>query len=137
MQLQNSRKQVTKFTEADDPLSFRVIGAAIQVHRVLGPGLLESVYEECLAYELSKRGICFERQKSIPVQYEEVMLDCGFRIDLLVENCLILELKAVSEFIPVHAAQILTYMKLAGCRKGLLINFNVPVLIEGIERYVV
>ena len=119
-----------------DDLSNRVIGCAIEVHRELGPGLLESTYEQCLAYELKQNGIKFKLQHSQPVQYKEIRLDCGYRIDLLVENTLIVELKSVEEILGIHEAQILTYMKLSGARIGLLINFNVPMLKEGIKRFV-
>jgi GxxExxY protein len=113
-----------------------VIGAAIAVHRALGPGLLESAYEACLAYELVQRGLVVERQKSLPVTYRDVKVDCGYRIDLLVEESVVVELKAVEELGPVHEAQLLSYLKLSGCRVGLLINFNVKVLKQGIRRLV-
>jgi GxxExxY protein len=113
-----------------------IIGSAIEVHKSLGPGLLESVYEECLAYELIRRGHYIERQKSIPVVYKSIILNCGFRADLLVENKVILELKSIDAFLPVHEAQILTYMKFSGINTGLLINFNVTVLKNGLKRYV-
>lgn len=106
------------------------------MHRILGPGLLESTYEQCLLFELSEKGIVVERQKPIPVIYKEFKLDCGYRLDLLVENRVIIELKSIEYFAPVHAAQILTYMKLSGIKTGLLINFNVTVLKNGIKRYV-
>ena len=115
-------------------LTDRVIGACIEIHRSLGPGLLESAYEECLCYELSQAGIKFERQKPLPVRYKEVNLDCGYRLDLVVEQKLILELKAVEQIAPIHEAQLLTYLKLSGLTLGLLINFNVPVLKSGIKR---
>lgn len=115
-------------------LTGKVIGAAIEVHKALGPGLLESTYEECLCVELGLRKIPFERQKEIPVEYKGVKLDCGYRIDVLVANSLILELKACESLQPIHEAQLLTYLKLTGLRVGLLINFNVPVLREGIKR---
>ena len=115
-------------------LTERVIGACIQIHRALGPGLLESAYEECLCYELSRAGIKFERQKPLPVHYKEVNLECGYRLDLVVEQKLIVELKAVDEIAPIHEAQLLTYLKLSGLTLGLLINFNVPVLKSGIKR---
>ncbi|MCX7855588.1 MAG: GxxExxY protein [Anaerolineae bacterium] len=117
-------------------LSNRIIGAALEVHRQLGPGLLESAYEECLAYELSLSNIPFERQKPVPVVYKGIRLDCGFRVDLLVGNLVVVELKAVDALMPVHQAQVLTYLKLTGCRLGLLINFNVVRLREGIKRVV-
>ena len=113
----------------------RIIGCAIEVHRNLGPGLLESAYEECLAYELKQAGLNLERQKPLPVVYKEIKLECGYRIDILVENAVILELKTVDAFSPVHVAQILTYMKFAKKQIGLLINFNVTVLKNGIKRY--
>lgn len=113
-----------------------IIGAAIEVHRTLGPALLESIYEECLAYELTQRGVTFERQKPIPVVYKEVHLDCGFRLDMLVENLVIVELKAISQLEPIHEAQLLTYLKLTRLRLGLLLNFNVPQLRRGIKRMV-
>ncbi|MBC7225849.1 MAG: GxxExxY protein [Thermoflexales bacterium] len=120
----------------ENALSNRIIGAALEVHRQLGPGLLESAYEECLAYELSLHGIPFERQKPIPVVYKGIRLDCGFRVDLLVDNLVVVELKAVDTLMPIHQAQVLTYLKLTGCRLGLLINFNVVRLREGIKRVV-
>lgn len=119
-----------------DELSNRVIGCAIEVHRHLGPGLLESTYEQCLAHELRLAGIAFELQRPLPVAYKDVLLDCGYRVDVMVEGSLILELKSVDRVLPVHDAQILTYMKLANCRTGLLMNFNVPVLRDGIRRFV-
>jgi GxxExxY protein len=115
-------------------LTGKVIGAAIEVHKALGPGLLESTYEECLCVELGLRKIPFERQKEIPVEYKGVKLDCGYRIDVLVANSLILELKVCESLQPIHEAQLLTYLKLTGLKVGLLINFNVPVLREGIKR---
>jgi GxxExxY protein len=113
-----------------------VIGAAIAVHMGLGPGLLESAYEECLAHELSLARICFERQVALPVKYKSVELDCGYRLDFLVEKTVVLELKAVESLQPIHEAQLLTYLKLGGWPIGLLINFNVPVLRKGIKRLV-
>lgn len=117
-------------------LSREVIGAAIEVHRTLGPGLLESAYEECLCHELNLRNLRFERQKPMPLLFKEVRLDCGYRLDLLVSNSLVVEIKSVETFLPVHEAQLLTYLKLGGWNLGLLINFNVPVLKEGIKRMV-
>src|SRR5690606_5145151 len=113
-----------------------IIGAAIEVHKSLGPGLLESAYEECLAYELIQKGLKVERQKPVPVIYKEVKLDYGYRIDLLVEDSVIVELKSIEAFAPIHEAQILTYMKFAEKKVGLLINFNVTVLKNGLKRYV-
>ena len=114
-----------------------MIGACIEIHRELGPGLLESVYEECLAYELSRAGLKFERQRAVPVRYKEVLLDCGYRLDFVVQEKLIMELKAIAELSPIHEAQLLTYLKLEKKALGLLINFNVPVLMDGVKRVVV
>jgi GxxExxY protein len=114
----------------------QVIGACIEIHRQLGPGLLESAYEECLCYELAQRGIRFERQKPLPVKYKNINLDCGYRLDLVVEGKIIVELKTVELLLPIHEAQLLTYLKLSGLTLGLLINFNVPVLKNGIKRIV-
>jgi len=113
-----------------------IIGAAIEVHRALGPGLLESAYEACLTFELAQRGLKVERQKPLPVIYREVKLDCGYRLDLLVEEAIIVEVKAVDRLMPIHQAQLLSYLKLSGCKVGLLINFNVRVLRDGIRRVV-
>ena len=117
-------------------LSNKIIGAAIEVHKGLGPGLLESAYEECLCYELSLREISYDRQLSLPVLYKEKQLDCGYRIDVLVENAIILELKAVDKIEAIHKAQLLTYLKLSDIHLGLLLNFNVPVMKDGIVRIV-
>jgi len=106
------------------------------VHRALGPGLLESAYQVCLAHELTLRGIAFEQEKALPVEYKGVRLDCGYRLDFLVAGKVVVELKAVDELHPVHEAQLLTYLKLTGCKVGLLINFNVQVLKNGIKRMV-
>jgi GxxExxY protein len=115
-------------------LSHRVLGLCIEVHRELGLGLLESAYEEALAYELTTAGISFERQRDMPLFYKGVKLDCGYRLDMVIESSLILELKAVHELLPVHHAQLLTYLKLERRSLGLLVNFNVPVLKNGIRR---
>ena len=115
-------------------LTRQTIGACIEVHRHLGPGLLESAYEHCLCHELSLEGLEFEQQKPLPVFYKGVKLDCGYRLDLVVEGRLILELKAVETLLPIHAAQLLTYLKLSRLTLGLLINFNVPVLKSGLKR---
>jgi GxxExxY protein len=114
----------------------QVIGCAIEVHRQLGPGLLESVYEKCLAYELKQAGLDYEAQIELPVRYKEVQIDCGFRVDLFVEKALIVEIKAVEALIPIHEAQILTYMRLMGVKTGLLINFHERLLKDGIRRFV-
>ena len=119
-----------------DELSEAVIGAAIDVHRELGPGLLESVYEACLCHELGERGLLFERQKPLPVRYKAVLVDLGLRLDLIVDGQLIVEIKSVERLERVHQKQLLSYLKLAGCCLGLLINFNVPLLREGIRRIV-
>jgi len=113
----------------------QIIGAAIEVHRHLGPGLLESAYETCLAYELSQRGLQVERQKALPIVYKNIKLDQGYRIDLLVENRVIVELKVVEQLTDVHEAQLLSYLKFSGCPIGLLINFNVMLLKDGIRRF--
>lgn len=113
-----------------------VIGAAIEVHRALGPGLLESAYEACLAFELAQRGLKVEQQTPLPVVYREVKLQCGYRLDLLVEEKVIVELKAVERLLRIHEAQLLSYLKLSGCKVGLLMNFNVKVLKNGLRRVV-
>jgi GxxExxY protein len=118
-------------------LTGQIIGAAIEVHKALGPGLLESVYEECLCRELELRKFDYKRQESLTVEYKGVKLDCGYRIDLLVEDLVILELKSIESLEPIHDAQLLTYLKLTGLKVGLLINFNVPVLKEGIRRLII
>ncbi len=122
-------------TERDlNAITEQVIGAAIEVHKAIGPGLLESAYEECLCRELTVRGIAFERQVALPVEYKGVRLDCGYRLDLLVARAVVVEIKAVETVSPIHEAQLLTYLKLGRWRLGLLINFNVPVLKDGIHR---
>jgi GxxExxY protein len=121
--------RVNEITEA-------VIGAAIEVHRTLGPGLLESAYEECLCRELALRRIPFERQVSLPVEYKGLRLDCGYRIDLLADSQVVVEIKAVEELLPVHEAQLLTYLKVGAWKVGLLINFNTALLKRGIRRLV-
>ncbi len=117
-----------------DVLTDRIIGFAIEVHRHLGPGLLESAYEECLCFELNQTAIDFKRQVPLPVVYKSVRLDCGYRIDIVVEGRLILELKAIERLMAIHEAQVLTYMRLSGIHTGLLLNFNTPVLKDGIRR---
>ena len=114
-----------------EELTEKIIGAAIEVHRALGPGLLESAYEECLCRELNLRGLAFQRQVPLPVEYKGVKLDCGYRIDLVVEEAVVLELKCVEHTLPVHEAQLLTYLKLTGKRVGIIINFNVATLVRG------
>ena len=115
-------------------LTGKVIGAAIEVHRILGPGLLESTYERCLCRELDLRKVEYEKQKELPVEYKGIVLECGYRLDLFIENSLIVELKACGSIEKIHEAQLLTYLKLTGVEVGLLINFNVPILKEGIVR---
>jgi GxxExxY protein len=115
-------------------LTGEVIGAAIEVHKTLGPGLLESAYEECLCHELNLKGLPYERQKELPIEYKDVKLDCGYRLDVVVGNNLVVELKACDSLLPIHEAQLLTYLKLSRIKTGLLINFNVPVLKDGIRR---
>ncbi|MFA6468698.1 MAG: GxxExxY protein [Bacteroidota bacterium] len=117
-------------------MSEKIIGLVIEVHKALGPGLLESAYEQCLAYELMQSGIEFQRQKEISVRYKSFNLDCGYRLDMLVNNELILELKSVEKVLPIHEAQILTYMKLSHVNVGLLINFNSLVVSQNIKRFV-
>jgi len=113
-----------------------IIGAAIEVHRNLGPGLLESAYEACLAFELKELGLRIERQVELPLRYKDVHLDCGYRLDLLVNGVVIVEVKAVNEIAPIHHAQLTSYLKISGCKLGLLINFNVMLLKDGIKRIV-
>ena len=125
----SERERLNKITEA-------IIGGAIQVHRVLGPGLLESAYEACLAFELRKRGLGVEEQKPLPLVYEQVKLECGYRIDLVVEGAVVVEVKSIDAVAPIHEAQVISYLKLSGCKLGLLINFNVLQLKEGIRRFV-
>jgi GxxExxY protein len=120
-----------------DDLSKRLIGCAIEVHKALGPGLLESAYEQCLAHELMLTGLVFEIQKPLPIQYKGIKLDCGYRLDFVIENQLVVELKSVQQLQKIHEAQILTYMKLAGLNTGLLINFNELRLKNGIKRFVI
>jgi GxxExxY protein len=118
----------------NDRLTEKVIGLAIEVHRQLRPGLLESAYEECVCLELQEAGLAFRRQVPLPITYKSIRLDCGYRLDLLIEDQLILELKSVESLLPIHEAQVLTYLKLSGLRTGLLLNFNSAVLKTGIRR---
>ena len=128
--------EVTEITEKKDnsTLTGKIIGAAIEVHCALGPGLLESAYEACLTYELRLRGLKVESQKPLPLIYKNVMLECGYRLDIVVENQVIIEIKTVNSIAPIHEAQLLSYLKLSNCKIGLLINFNVIVLKDGIRR---
>jgi GxxExxY protein len=119
-----------------DPLTSRIIGLAISVHRELGPGLLESAYKECLCFELKQSGILFARQVQLPICYKGVCLDCGYRLDVVVQGRLIVEIKAVDQLLPIHDAQLLTYLRLSGHKVGLLMNFNTTVLKDGIRRFV-
>ena len=119
-----------------DSITHKIIGAAIEVHRRLGPGLLESAYEACLAFELKQLGLRVEQQKPLPVVYKDVKLECGYRIDLLVEKSVVIEIKSVDQLAPIHVAQMLSYLRLSGKRVGLLVNFNVRVLKDGLKRVV-
>ena len=121
---------------SDNDTTYQIIGAAMEVHKQLGPGLLESAYEECLAHELQLRNLRFERQKGVPVVYKEVKLECGYRMDLLVEGKVVVELKSIECFAAIHDAIVLTYLRLSGHRLALLINFNVSVLKDGIRRFI-
>jgi GxxExxY protein len=130
------RKNLMVVEEPRDPLTQQVIGAAIEVHRVLGPGLLESAYEECLCLELSLRGIPFHRQVPLPIAYKGVTLECGYRMDLVVPERLVIEVKTVEKILSVHEAQLLTYLRLSGIKTGLLINFHTAMIKDGIRRMV-
>ena len=121
----------------DNEITHEIIGAAIEVHKHLGPGLLESAYEECLFHELQLRNLRVERQKAVPVVYKQTKLECGYRLDLLVEGRVVVELKSVEGLGPIHEAIILTYLRMSGHKLGLLINFNVSVLKEGVRRFIV
>lgn len=121
---------------SENEISGKIIGCAIEVHRELGPGLLESAYEACLFYELVAAGLSVEKQRILPVVYKSVSLDCGYRLDLVVENKVIIEVKSVSDLDDIHLAQMMTYLKLANCKLGLLINFNVDLVKNGIKRVV-
>jgi GxxExxY protein len=120
----------------ENEITEKIIGLAIEIHHVLGPGLLESAYKECLYYKITKAGLFVEKEKPMPIKFEEISLDCGYRIDLLVENKIVVELKSVEKLNDVHLAQTLTYLKLGGFKIGLLINFNVLLLKDGIKRVV-
>ena len=126
----------TEFTEEgiNRDLTEAIIGGAIAVHRELGPGLLESVYEKCLAFELADRGFSVTTQKEIPVRYKNLTFDCSFRADLIVDNKVLVELKSIDQLTPIHTSQVITYLKLTGLKTGLLINFNVPTLKTGFKR---
>jgi len=122
--------------DSANKITSEIIGAAIEVHKVLGPGLLESAYEECLCHELGIRGVAFKRQVPLPMEYKGIKLDCGYRLDLVVEDRVIVELKSVNKIDPIHKAQLLTYLRLKRARLGLIINFNVAVLKDGVRRIV-
>ncbi len=126
----------TEAQRGRDALTERIIGLAIEVHRVLGPGLLESAYEECLCYELREAQLVFQRQVPLPVVYKQVRLECGYRMDVVVAQQLVLELKTVERLLPIHDAQLLTYMRLARLPTGLMINFHAPVVKDGLRRFV-
>lgn len=123
-------------SETVNALTESIIGAAVKVHRALGPGMLESTYEVCLTHELAQSGHTVERQKDVPVQYGLVKLDCGYRLDMLVDDAVIVEVKALEIVLPIHKAQLLSYVKLSGKKAGLLINFNVTMLVKGVHRVV-
>jgi GxxExxY protein len=122
--------------QIENDLAIEVIGASITVHKALGPGLLETAYKECLFYELVKKGLYVEKEKPLPLIYEEIRMDCGYRLDIVVENKLIIEVKAVESLNDIHLAQVLTYLKVSGCKLGLLINFNVLKVKDGIRRII-
>ncbi|CAN5821769.1 GxxExxY protein [soil metagenome] len=128
--------EVSKEESRLNQITEKIIGCAIEVHKGLGPGLLESAYEECLCYELNKNGLKFERQVPLPVIYKGVKLECGYRMDIVVENSVIVEVKAVENLIPVHEAQLLSYLKINNKKVGLLMNFHVPILKKGLKRIV-
>jgi len=125
----NKEEKLNKITET-------IIGVAINIHRALGPGLLESAYEACMVYDLVKAGLKVEQQKPLPIVYQGVKLECGYRLDLMIENKVIVEIKSVEKLLPIHQAQLMSYLKLSDCKVGLLINFNVKVLKNGIKRIV-
>jgi GxxExxY protein len=125
----NENEKLNKITET-------IISGAINVHRTLGPGLLESAYEACMVFELAQAGLKVEQQKPLPIVYREAKLECGYRLDLMIENEVIIEVKSIEKLMPIHQAQLLSYLKLSECKVGLLINFNVKVLKDGIKRVV-
>ncbi len=135
---QSSPKQVHKpLTERENWLAGQVVDMAICIHKVFGPGLLESIYSKCFCYELKKRGIFFEKQKVVRLQYDEMVIDEGLRIDILIDRCLVVELKAQEYYHPVWEAQLLSYLKLSNNRLGLIVNFNVALMKDGIKRMVI
>jgi GxxExxY protein len=134
--MMRARAKQPEIVLLEKELTEQIIAAAIEVHRALGPGLLESIYQLCLAQELRLRGLSFEQEKVIALDYKGIHIDTGYRLDFIIQNKVVLELKAVESTLPVHEAQLLTYLKVTGCKVGLLINFNVPVLKLGITRRV-
>lgn len=128
--------EVTESTEKLTALTKKIIGAAVEVHKHTGPGLMESAYEVCLCYELSQVGLGFERQVDLPIAYKGVKLDCGYKMDVVVEDSVVLELKTVDQLLPIHTAQLLTYLRLSGKRVGLLLNFHAPILTKRIKRLI-
>jgi GxxExxY protein len=136
MNTTNSERNVKEVDQETDRIAKEIVDSAFQVHTHLGPGLLENAYESCLLHELARRGLKAERQLEVPLEYKGVHLDAGFRLDVLVEKKVIVEIKSVESLMPIHRAQVLTYLKLAGLHLGFLINFNVPIIKKGIERIV-
>ena len=136
--MQNQNERIMTPDIAENAIAEKILDAAFKIHRMYGPGLLESAYEHILEYELSKNnGLNVERQKAIPIVHEEIKIDAGYRIDLLVENTVIIELKCIDKILPVHQAQLITYLKLSSLRLGLIINFKTPLLKDGIKRIIV
>jgi GxxExxY protein len=133
---EDERGRIDAIPDRAEQIATQIVDAAVKVHKTLGPGLLESVYEVCLCHELAIRDIAFRKQLDLPICYEGMRLESGLRIDILVDNCVVLELKTVEKFLPVHEAQLLTYLKLTGHRIGFLLNFNVPIMKHGIKRLV-
>ena len=127
---------IAHIPQATEDVAAHIVDAGLRVHEALGPGLLESAYEHCLAHELTQRGKAVQRQVPMPIFYNGTQLDAGYRIDLLVENCVVVEIKALDAILPIHHAQILTYLRLSGCRLGFLMNFNVPLYKSGLRRVV-
>jgi len=136
MNHQDTKTPIKPIPEETDSIAKQIVDAAYTVHSALGPGLLESIYEACMVHELKKRNLKVQQQVILPITYDHVKLDAGLRLDLVVNNCIIVELKAVDAIVPIHKAQVLTYLKLTGHRLGLLINFNVSVIKDGIRRIV-
>ena len=132
----NTAEKKAETAEEMNTLTGTIIGAAIEAHRILGPGLLESAYEACLAFELKEQGLKIDRQIELPLIYKNLYLDCGYRLDLLVNDAVVVEIKAITTIAPIHLAQLTSYLKLTKCRVGLLINFNVTMLRDGITRIV-